>query len=126
MKAAVIHEFGKPLSIDEVAKPEPTAGEVVFKTEASGLCHTDIHTANGDLKFKPKLPIIPGHEAVGIVESVGAGVTNIKPGDRVALPEAQARTLVEKGAADYVAVGMQLEPAPSTDTSMHVGRGDLL
>jgi alcohol dehydrogenase, propanol-preferring len=86
MKAAVIHEFGKPLSIDEVPKPEPTAGEVVFKTEASGLCHTDIHTANGDLKFKPKLPIVPGHEAVGIVESVGAGVTNIKPGDRVALP----------------------------------------
>ena len=86
MKAAVIHEFGKPLSIDQVPKPEAAAGEVVFKTEASGLCHTDIHTADGELKFKPKLPIIPGHEAVGIVESVGAGVTHVKAGDRVALP----------------------------------------
>src|SRR5277367_5881759 len=86
MKAAVIHEFKKPLSIDQVPKPEAGAGEVVFKTEASGLCHTDIHTADGELKFKPKLPIIPGHEAVGIVESVGAGVTHVKPGDRVALP----------------------------------------
>jgi propanol-preferring alcohol dehydrogenase len=86
MKAAVIHELGKPLSIDEVPKPEPASGEIVFKTEASGLCHTDIHTADGDLKFKPRLPIIPGHEAVGIVERVGAGVNHIKEGDRVALP----------------------------------------
>jgi propanol-preferring alcohol dehydrogenase len=86
MKAARVHAFGSPLTIDELPVPEPGYGEIVFKTEASGLCHTDIHTAYGELKYKPKLPIIPGHEAVGIVEKVGAGVTHIKVGDRVALP----------------------------------------
>lgn len=86
MKAAVVHEFKKPLSIENVAKPHPGAGEVVVKIEASGLCHTDIHAAHGDWPVKPKLPFIPGHEGVGIVESVGSGVTEVKEGDRVAIP----------------------------------------
>lgn len=86
MKAAVVHEFKKPLVVEEVPKPEPGDGEIVFKVEASGLCHTDIHAAHGDWPVKPKLPFIPGHEGVGIVESVGKGVTNIKEGDRVSFP----------------------------------------
>ncbi len=86
MKAAVVHDFTKPLSIEEVPKPEPGPGEIVVKIEASGLCHTDIHAAHGDWPVKPKLPFIPGHEGVGIVESVGAGVKNVKEGDRVAIP----------------------------------------
>ena len=68
MKAAVVHEFTAPLRIEEVAKPEPGLGEIVVKIEASGLCHTDIHAAHGDWPVKPKLPFIPGHEGVGIVE----------------------------------------------------------
>ncbi|MGQ9829282.1 MAG: alcohol dehydrogenase catalytic domain-containing protein, partial [Roseiflexus sp.] len=72
--------------IEEVPKPEPGFGEIVVKIEASGLCHTDIHAAHGDWPVKPKLPFIPGHEGVGIVESVGTGVTNVKEGDRVAIP----------------------------------------
>lgn len=86
MKAAVVHDFRQPLRIEEVPKPEPGFGEIVVKIEASGLCHTDIHAAHGDWPVKPKLPFIPGHEGVGIVESVGAGVTNVKEGDRVAIP----------------------------------------
>ncbi len=86
MKAAVVHEFKKPLTIENVAKPDPGAGEVVVKIEASGLCHTDIHAAHGDWPIKPKLPFIPGHEGVGIVESVGPGVIEVKEGDRVAIP----------------------------------------
>jgi len=86
MKAAVVHEFGKPLRIEELPKPEPGPGEVVVRIEASGLCHTDIHAAHGDWPIKPKLPLIPGHEGVGIVESCGAGVTEVKEGDRVAIP----------------------------------------
>lgn len=86
MKAAVVHDFTKKLVIEDVPKPEPGPGEIVFKTEASGLCHTDIHAAHGDWPVKPKLPFIPGHEGVGIVESVGAGVKNVKEGDRVAFP----------------------------------------
>ncbi|GIV98869.1 zinc-dependent alcohol dehydrogenase [Roseiflexus sp.] len=86
MKAAVVHDFQQPLRIEELPKPEPGFGEIVVKIEASGLCHTDIHAAHGDWPVKPKLPFIPGHEGVGIVESVGPGVTNVKEGDRVAIP----------------------------------------
>ncbi len=86
MKAAVVHEFTSPLSLEEIAKPEPAPGKIVVKIEASGLCHTDIHAAHGDWPIKPTLPLIPGHEGVGIVESVGAGVTEVKEGDRVAIP----------------------------------------
>ena len=68
MKAAVVHEFGAPLRIDDVAVPTPGPGEVLVKVEASGLCHTDIHAAHGDWPVKPQPPFIPGHEGVGIVE----------------------------------------------------------
>jgi propanol-preferring alcohol dehydrogenase len=86
MKAAVVREFKSPLQIEDVPKPTPGTGEVVLKIEASGLCHTDIHAAHGDWPVKPKLPLIPGHEGVGVVESVGAGVQNVKEGDRVSIP----------------------------------------
>jgi hypothetical protein len=78
MKAAVVHSFDKPLAIEDVPKPKADSGEVVVKIETCGLCHSDIHAAHGDWPFKPNLPLIPGHEAVGIVESVGNGVTEVK------------------------------------------------
>lgn len=86
MKAAIVHDFTRPLRIDEISKPTPGAGEIVVKIEASGLCHTDIHAAHGDWPVKPHLPLIPGHEGVGLVESIGPGVTTVKEGDRVAIP----------------------------------------
>lgn len=86
MRAAVVHQLGQPLRIDDVATPSPSAGEVLVRIETSGLCHTDIHAANGDWPIKPTPPFIPGHEGVGIVESVGAGVTRVHEGDRVAVP----------------------------------------
>jgi alcohol dehydrogenase, propanol-preferring len=86
MKAAIIHSFNKPLAIEDVPKPKADSGEVVVKIETCGLCHSDIHAAHGDWPFKPNLPLIPGHEAVGIVESLGAGVKEVKEGDRVAIP----------------------------------------
>jgi len=86
MRAAVVHDFEEPLRIEELPKPEPGAGEILVKIEASGLCHTDIHAAHGDWPVKPKLPLIPGHEGVGIVESVGSGVTEVEVGERVAIP----------------------------------------
>jgi hypothetical protein len=67
-------------SVEEIAKPEPGPGEIVVKIEASGLCHTDIHVVHGDWPVKPKLPFIPGHEGVGVVEMVGPGVTEVKEG----------------------------------------------
>ena len=86
MKAAVVRAFHAPLSIDEVPVPEPGPGQVLVKIETSGLCHTDIHAANGDWPVKPTPPFIPGHEGVGIVVGVGAGVTRVREGDRVAIP----------------------------------------
>jgi propanol-preferring alcohol dehydrogenase len=86
MRAAVVHSFAKPLQLEDVPKPKPGPGELVVKIETSGLCHTDIHAAHGDWPVKPKLPLIPGHEGVGIVEGLGTGVTEVAVGDRVALP----------------------------------------
>jgi alcohol dehydrogenase, propanol-preferring len=86
MKAAVVHDFTKILTLDEVPTPEPGRGEVLVKVEASGLCHTDIHAAHGDWPVKPTPPFIPGHEGVGIVEKVGPGVDTPTVGDRVAMP----------------------------------------
>lgn len=86
MKAAVVRDFRQPLVIEHRPVPTPGHGEIVVRIEASGLCHTDIHAAHGDWPIKPTLPFVPGHEGVGIVTRVGAGVTRVKEGDRVALP----------------------------------------
>ena len=86
MKAAVVHAFGQPLRIEEVAIPLPAAGQIQVKIQASGVCHTDLHAANGDWPVKPQPPFIPGHEGVGYVSAVGAGVTHVKEGDRVGVP----------------------------------------
>lgn len=86
MKAAVVHEFGKPLVIEEVDVPEVPPGQVLVKVVASGVCHTDLHAADGDWPVKPSLPFIPGHEGVGYVARVGAGVKFLREGDRVGVP----------------------------------------
>ena len=86
MKAAVVHEFGKPLVIEEVPVPEVRPGRILVKVEACGVCHTDLHAAEGDWPVKPTLPFIPGHEGAGTVAKVGAGVTSVKEGDRVGVP----------------------------------------
>jgi propanol-preferring alcohol dehydrogenase len=86
MKAAVVTEFAAPLTIEDRPVPAPGPGQVLVKIECSGLCHTDIHAAHGDWPVKPTPPFIPGHEGVGIVHAVGAGVTVRAVGDRVALP----------------------------------------
>jgi propanol-preferring alcohol dehydrogenase len=86
MRAAVVHSFTEPLRIEEVPVPRPGPAEILVKIEASGVCHTDLHAARGDWPVKPALPFIPGHEGVGIVAAVGAGVTDVKEGDAVGVP----------------------------------------
>jgi len=86
MKAAVVRAFGQPLQIEDVAVPTPGAGQILVKIEACGVCHTDLHAAQGDWPVKPTPPFVPGHEGVGIVEQLGAGVTQVMLGDRVAVP----------------------------------------
>ncbi len=86
MKAAVVSEFKKGLDVQDVPKPKPGPGQALVKIEACGVCHTDLHAAHGDWPVKPKLPLIPGHEGVGVVEEIGEGVTAVKVGDRVGIP----------------------------------------
>jgi len=71
MRAAVVPAFGQALVIEDRPVPEPGPGQVVVRMEASGLCHTDIHAANGDWPVTPTVPFIPGHEGVGIVPTPG-------------------------------------------------------
>ena len=86
MQAAVVQAFGKPLSMQEWAVPVPGPGQILVKTEACGVCHTDLHAAQGDWPVKPPLPFIPGHEGIGLVAAMGAGVKGVKEGDRVGVP----------------------------------------
>jgi propanol-preferring alcohol dehydrogenase len=86
MQAAVVEQFGKPLVLKELDIPEPGPGQILVKTEACGVCHTDLHAANGDWPLKPTLPFTPGHEGIGIVTALGSGVTAVKEGDRVGVP----------------------------------------
>ncbi|MGA3158457.1 MAG: alcohol dehydrogenase AdhP [Steroidobacteraceae bacterium] len=85
MKAAVVREFGQPLRIEDVPIPTPGVGEVLVKIIATGVCHTDLHAADGDWPVKPSPPFIPGHEGAGIVAAVGPGVVNLKEGDPVGI-----------------------------------------
>ena len=85
MKAAVLHKAGAPLVVEEIDKPQPGPGEILVQVKACGVCHTDLHLAAGEWRL-PKLPLVLGHEAAGVVEAVGAGVKNFKTGDRAGIP----------------------------------------
>lgn len=86
MKAAVVHKFGTPLTVEDVPVPRPESGQILVRIAASGVCHTDLHAAEGDWPVKPSLPLIPGHEGAGYVAAVGPDVTAVKEGDRVGVP----------------------------------------
>jgi len=86
MKAAVVPALGQPLDIREVPVPAIGPGQVLMRVRASGVCHTDLHAAEGDWPVKPTAPFIPGHEGVGEVAALGAGVTFLKEGDRIGAP----------------------------------------
>jgi len=85
MRAARLHEYGKPLLIDELAVPRPGAGEVVIRVRGAGFCHSDAHVIGGDIPFLPCMPLTLGHENAGEVAAVGAGVRTVKDGDAVAV-----------------------------------------
>lgn len=83
MLAAVVTEFGAPLTIKEVPIPEPTGFEALVKVDYTGVCHTDLHAMDGDWPIKPTPEFIPGHEGHGTVVAVGDLVTTIAVGDHV-------------------------------------------
>lgn len=81
MKAAVCYEFGKPLVVEEITIDPPQRGEVKVKLAATAICHSDVHLIRGE--WGGDLPVVPGHEAAGIVAEVGEGVRSLQPGDHV-------------------------------------------
>jgi propanol-preferring alcohol dehydrogenase len=83
MQAAVVHAFGKDLTVDNVPVPTPGPGQALVKLITSGVCHTDLHAVEGDWPVKPNPPFIPGHEGVGKVVTLGEGVTNLTVGQLV-------------------------------------------
>jgi alcohol dehydrogenase, propanol-preferring len=85
MKAAVVHSFGRPLVIEDVPMPVPGPGELLVKVIACGVCHTDLHAAEGDWPVKAAAPFIPGHEVAGVVAAIGVGVSDFKEGDPVGI-----------------------------------------
>ena len=85
MRAMVLHAIGEPLVLEERPAPAPGPGEILVRVEACAVCRTDLHVVDGDLT-EPHLPLIPGHEIVGIVEAVGPGVEAVQAGRRVGIP----------------------------------------
>ncbi len=81
MKAAILHQAGAPLVIEEIDKPQPGSGEILIQVKACGVCHTELHSVAGEWRL-PKLPLVLGHEAVGVATAVGVDVKNFKAGDR--------------------------------------------
>jgi len=79
------HAGGRTLAADEMATPEPGPGEIRVRVKACGVCRTDLHVVDGDLPH-PKLPIVPGHEIVGIVDRLGIGLDGLRQGMRVGIP----------------------------------------
>ena len=85
MEAAVVEKFGELLVIREVPIPTPGPGQALVEIVATGVCHTDLHAAEGDWPIKPTVPFIPGHEGAGVVTALGPGVSHLKIGDRVGI-----------------------------------------
>lgn len=85
MRAMLFEKAGQPLRLTERSCPEPGPEQVLIRVRACAVCRTDLHIMDGELN-RPKLPLIPGHEIIGILEEIGKGVNRFKPGDRIGVP----------------------------------------
>src|SRR5947209_6290444 len=107
-----------PLVLRDVAVPTPKHGEIRVQVRCCGLCHTDLHTVEGDLAL-PKLPIIPGHQIVGIVDAMGSGVRSFHEGDRVGIPWLHSTD----GSCEYCRRGLENLCESGQFTGYHVDGG---
>jgi propanol-preferring alcohol dehydrogenase len=85
MRAMILHQQGEPLRLGELPEPQPGPGQLRLRVRACGLCRTDLHVMDGELA-QPKLPLVLGHQIVGVVDAAGVGVTDFDVGDRVGVP----------------------------------------
>ena len=114
MKAIRVHEFGKPdnMILQEIPDPEPGPGQVVVKVHAVGINPVDTYIRSGDYHIKPDLPFTPGQEAAGVVDTVGDGVTTVRPGDRIYTGATLTGSYAEKTVCD----GSTVLPLPNNVT----------
>jgi len=117
LKAAVLYEVNKPLVIEEIDIDEPGPGKVMVKTVSSGVCHSDLHNIEGT--FPIDMPVVLGHEAAGIVERVGEGVTYVQPGDHVVM-----NFIPFCGACRYCQSGRPVLCTEGRGTANHLHKGD--
>src|SRR5437660_11923594 len=112
MKAILVREFGGPevLKLEEVPTPKPAAGQVLVRIHAAGVNPYDTYMRNGTYAIKPQLPYTPGSDAAGIIEAVGDGPTEFKPGDRVYT----AQTITGAYAEYALALEGQVHKLPKT------------
>jgi len=113
MRAAVIDKFNEPWQVREMPDPRPGPGQVVIKVHASGLCYTDLHAHHGMFPLKP--PFVAGHEPAGVIVEVGAGVTDLRVGDRVGVFWNQ------KGCGRCAACQAGRAGCPNAQSWMHLG-----
>src|SRR6187401_899506 len=85
MLAMVLEQVGTPLKLREILIPKAKEDEILIKVKACGICRTDLHVLDGELP-NPKLPLVPGHEIVGVIDLLGGGVHDFRMGDRVGIP----------------------------------------
>jgi propanol-preferring alcohol dehydrogenase len=122
MQAIVLHRprpiEERPLVLEEVPEPEPGLREIRLRVRACGVCHTDLHTVEGDLKL-PKLPIIPGHQIVGEVDRLGRGAKRFRLGERVGVPWLNSAC----GECDFCRRGLENLCPDARFTGLHVDGG---
>jgi len=122
MKAMLLQETKpaeeRPLELVDLPLPEPGFGEVRLRVQACGVCRTDLHTVEGDLDL-PKLPLVPGHQIVGVVDAQGAGATRFKLGQRVGVPWLYKTC----GACAFCQQGLENLCADAQFTGLHADGG---
>jgi S-(hydroxymethyl)glutathione dehydrogenase/alcohol dehydrogenase len=125
MRAAVLYEVGRPLQIEEVELAGPGPHEVLVRIVASGVCHSDLHVVEGVLPHP--MPVVLGHEAAGIVEEVGPGVTSLRPGDHVVIsvvPVCGRCRFCLRGRTN-LCTGIRTAPGVMADGTRRLRRGDV-
>ncbi len=122
MKAMVLSASApiesSPLILSELPKPDPGPGQIRIRVRVCGVCHTDLHTVEGELEL-PKLPLVPGHQIVGVVDALGEGVTRFQVGDRVGVPWLHQAC----GVCDYCLRGDENLCESAQFTGLHVDGG---
>jgi propanol-preferring alcohol dehydrogenase len=107
-----------PLVLSELPQPDPGPGQIRIRVRVCGVCHTDLHTVEGELEL-PKLPVVPGHQIVGVVDRLGTGVTRFQVGDRVGVPWLHQTC----GRCDYCRRGDENLCESAQFTGLHVDGG---